>query len=132
MRDYPEVKIALNGYADLRGNEKENLEKEKSIAIEKSDSLSEKEQKVQEKLESFQELYDSNQKMLSYGRKINELVKLVGTTIVCLPHTDAGGYGPKVEGFFFMVDNIGLNLLKSTILFLSSVKDMIADCSNFF
>ena len=52
----------------------ENLEKEKSIAIEKSDSLSEKEQKVQEKLESFQELYDSNQKMLSYGRKINELV----------------------------------------------------------
>jgi OOP family OmpA-OmpF porin len=26
MRDYPEVKIALNGYADLRGNEKENLD----------------------------------------------------------------------------------------------------------
>jgi hypothetical protein len=45
-------------------------------------------------------------------KKINERVKLVGTTIVCLPHTDAGGYGPKVEGFFFMVDNIGLNLLK--------------------
>ena len=46
-------------------------------------------------------------------KKINELVKLVGTTIVCLPHTDSGGYGPKVEGFFFMVDNIGLNLLKN-------------------
>jgi hypothetical protein len=45
-------------------------------------------------------------------KKINESVKLVGTTIVCLPHSDAGGYGPKVEGFFFMVDNIGLNLLK--------------------
>jgi len=46
-------------------------------------------------------------------KKINKIVKLVGTTIVCLPHTDAGGYGPKVEGFFFMVDNIGLNLLKN-------------------
>ena len=34
-------------------------------------------------------------------KKINERVKLVGTTIVCLPHNDAGGYGPKVEGFFF-------------------------------
>lgn len=46
-------------------------------------------------------------------KKINQLVKLVGTTIVCLPHTDHGGYGPKVEGFFFMVDNIGLKLLKN-------------------
>jgi hypothetical protein len=45
-------------------------------------------------------------------KKINERVKLVGTTIVCLPDSDVGGYGPKVEGFFFMVDNIGLNLLK--------------------
>ena len=45
-------------------------------------------------------------------KKINERVKLVGTTIVCLPHDDAGGYGPKVEGFFFMVDDIGLNLLR--------------------
>lgn len=45
-------------------------------------------------------------------KKINERVKLVGTTIVCLPYNDPGGYGPKVEGFFFMVDNIGLNLLK--------------------
>jgi len=45
--------------------------------------------------------------------KINEKVKLVGTTIVCLPETDAGGYGPKVEGFFFMTDSIGLNILRS-------------------
>lgn len=44
-------------------------------------------------------------------RKINDRVKLVGTTIVCLPHHDSGGYGPKVEGFFFMVDAIGLQLL---------------------
>ena len=46
-------------------------------------------------------------------KKINDSVKLVGTTIVCLPNYDAGGYGPKVEGFFFMTDNIGLNLLKN-------------------
>lgn len=46
-------------------------------------------------------------------KKINEKVKLVGTTIVCLPNTDAGGYGPKVEGFFFMTDAIGLNILNS-------------------
>lgn len=45
--------------------------------------------------------------------KINDKVKLVGTTIVCLPHHDAGGYGPKVEGFFFMVDQIGLTVLRN-------------------
>lgn len=52
-------------------------------------------------------------------KKINDKVKLVGTTIVCLPHHDLGGYGPKVEGFFFMVDQIGLDLLKNqkTIFF---------------
>jgi hypothetical protein len=46
-------------------------------------------------------------------KKINNRVKLVGTSIVCLPHNDLGGYGPKVEGFFFMTDKIGLNLLKN-------------------
>ena len=46
-------------------------------------------------------------------KKINERVKLVGTTMVCLPHHDAGGYGPKVEGFFFMVDAVGIELLKN-------------------
>jgi hypothetical protein len=44
-------------------------------------------------------------------RKITDRVKLVGTSIVCLPHVDVGGYGPKVEGFFFMVDKIGLDVL---------------------
>jgi hypothetical protein len=46
-------------------------------------------------------------------KKINDSVKLVGTTIVCLPENDSGGYGPKIEGFFFMTDNIGLELLKN-------------------
>jgi hypothetical protein len=45
-------------------------------------------------------------------QKINDVVKLVGTTIACLLPEDAGGYGPKVEGFFFMLDQIGLDLLK--------------------
>jgi hypothetical protein len=44
-------------------------------------------------------------------RKITDRVKLVGTSIVCLPRVDVGGYGPKVEGFFFMVDKIGLDVL---------------------
>lgn len=56
----------------------------------------------------FTEIHWSN----IFIKKINNIVKLVGTTIVCLPHRDPGGYGPKVEGFFFMVDNIGLELLK--------------------
>ena len=50
-------------------------------------------------------------------KKINDTVKLVGTTIVCLPHKDKGGFGPKVEGFFFMTDTIGLDIFtnKKTI-----------------
>jgi hypothetical protein len=56
--------------------------------------------------------YKENHWSTIFINKINEDVKLVGTTIVCLPIYDAGGYGPKVEGFFFMVDNIGLDLLK--------------------
>jgi hypothetical protein len=44
--------------------------------------------------------------------KLNHDVKLVGTTIVCLPENDAGGYGPKIESFFFVTDEIGLDLLK--------------------
>lgn len=49
----------------------------------------------------------------NFIEKINDKVKLVGTTIVCLPHSDPGGYGPKVEGFFFMTDQFGLELLKT-------------------
>lgn len=45
-------------------------------------------------------------------KKITNKVKLVGTTIVCLPTYDAGGFGPKVEGFFFMVDSVGLSVLE--------------------
>lgn len=41
-------------------------------------------------------------------KKINDRAKSVGTSIVSLPESNrAGGYGPKVEGFFFMVDRVG-------------------------
>jgi hypothetical protein len=43
--------------------------------------------------------------------KLTDQVKLVGSSIVCLPTTDLGGFGPKVEGFFFCLDKIGLSLL---------------------
>lgn len=57
--------------------------------------------------------YFENHWTTIFIKKINVRVKLVGTTIVCLPHSDDGGYGPKVEGFFFMTDTIGLNVLKN-------------------
>ena len=58
----------------------------------------------------FDMLYDHWSKV--FIKKINAVVKLVGTTIVCLPRHDLGGFGPKVEGFFFMVDQLGLYLLR--------------------
>jgi hypothetical protein len=43
--------------------------------------------------------------------RLNEQVKLAGPSIVCLPRTDAGGYGPKVEGYCFATDLTGLGIL---------------------
>ena len=43
--------------------------------------------------------------------KLNNKVKLVGTTIVNLSATDLGGKGPKVESFCFATDCIGLSCL---------------------
>jgi hypothetical protein len=44
--------------------------------------------------------------------KINEKIKLVGPSIVCLPEKDLGGYGPKVEGYFFATDQLGLDIIR--------------------
>ena len=63
-------------------------------------------------------------------KKITNVVKLVGTTIVCLPHTDDGGYGPKVEGFFFMVDKVGLSLLKKEKTVFYNHPDKYTDIIN--
>tara|TARA_B100001093_G_C26666861_1_gene944420 strand:+ start:152 stop:928 length:777 start_codon:yes stop_codon:yes gene_type:complete len=46
-----------------------------------------------------------------FYKKLNSSIKLVGTSIVCLPSYDSGKYGPKIESFFFCTDNIGLKLL---------------------
>jgi hypothetical protein len=43
--------------------------------------------------------------------RLNERVKLVGPSIVCLPAWDAGGYGPRVEGYCFATDRTGLGVL---------------------
>lgn len=57
-------------------------------------------------------LKDKNKEWYSqFTNKITKKVKLVGTTIVCLPRTDKGGFGPKVEGFFFLLDKEGLKLV---------------------
>lgn len=45
-----------------------------------------------------------------FSNKITDKVKLVSTTIVCLPLHDVGGYGPKIEGFCFCTDRIGLKV----------------------
>lgn len=47
----------------------------------------------------------------NFINRITDKVKLVGTTIVCLPKSDLGGFGPKVESFFFLLDRIGVKLV---------------------
>lgn len=46
----------------------------------------------------------------SFLDKMNSIVGLVGTSIVCLPMSDRGGYGPKVEGFAFALSARALNI----------------------
>ena len=46
-----------------------------------------------------------------FTNKFNKYVKLVGTTIVCLNKSDSGGFGPKVESFFFCLDKKGLEII---------------------
>ena len=53
----------------------------------------------------------------TFTNMLNDKVKLAGTSIVCLPSTDLGGFGPKVEGYAWCTDKIGLKVLldKGTI-----------------
>jgi len=46
-----------------------------------------------------------------FTSQITEHVKLVGPSLVCLPLEDLGGYGPKIEGYAFATDSVGLSLL---------------------
>lgn len=38
------------------------------------------------------------------------LLDAVGTSIVCLPKTDLGGWGPRIEGFCWATDHVGIEL----------------------
>ncbi|QKF94528.1 GDP-fucose protein O-fucosyltransferase [Fadolivirus algeromassiliense] len=46
-----------------------------------------------------------------FTSKITDDIKLVGTTISCLGRTHGEFIGPKVGGYFFTTDNIGLTLM---------------------
>lgn len=54
-----------------------------------------------------------------FTNKIDNDVKLVGISIFCTPLWDDGGEGPKVEGFFFCTDTLGVKILlkENTIFF---------------
>jgi hypothetical protein len=47
----------------------------------------------------------------AFADKLRGQVGLVGTSIVCLPVTDLGGYGPSVEGFAFALSYEALNVV---------------------
>jgi len=47
-----------------------------------------------------------------FTSKITNNVKLVGTTISCVPIIDTKNGGPKINGYCFATDYIGLNILK--------------------
>lgn len=46
-----------------------------------------------------------------FTSRLTTRVKLVGPSITCLARTDAGGYGPRVEGYCFATDRAGLGIL---------------------
>jgi lipopolysaccharide biosynthesis protein len=58
-------------------------------------------------------------------KKITDKVKLVGTSIYCVPNIHPEFKGPRVEGFFFMTDNIGLSALldQKTIFYNHTSKE---------
>jgi hypothetical protein len=48
----------------------------------------------------------------AFTQKLHGTVGLVGTSVVCLPGNDRGGYGPKVEGFAFAMSVQALNIVR--------------------
>jgi hypothetical protein len=46
-----------------------------------------------------------------FTRRLTDKVKLVGTCIYCIPVSHPVYSGPLVEGFFYLTDQVGLNLL---------------------
>ena len=58
-------------------------------------------------------------------RKITDKVKLVGTSIYCVPNRHPEYNGPRVEGFCFMTDSIGMKLFleQKNIFYNNKSKD---------
>jgi hypothetical protein len=49
----------------------------------------------------------------AFADKLRGKVGLVGTSIVCLPRADLGGYGPSVEGFAFALSKEALTIAQT-------------------
>ncbi len=47
----------------------------------------------------------------AYTDYLNNDVKAVSSSVVCLPQVDAGGFGAKLESWAFALDMVGLQLL---------------------
>jgi hypothetical protein len=56
--------------------------------------------------------YPSNMSWTNiFTSKLNDKVKLVGTSLVCFEYTASPGKGPHIEGFCFCLDKIGLDIV---------------------
>ncbi|KAK9842595.1 hypothetical protein WJX81_008112 [Elliptochloris bilobata] len=53
----------------------------------------------------------------AFTDRLSADVKVVASSIVCLPEVDAGGFGPKVESWAFALDAKGLDLLMNAGVF---------------
>ncbi len=59
--------------------------------------------------------YPSNTSWIDiFTSKLNDKVKLVGTSLACFEYTSSVGKGPHIEGFFFCLDKIGLEVVFNT------------------
>ena len=53
----------------------------------------------------------------AYTDRITDTIKVVSSSLVCLPTVDAGGFGPKVESWAFAIDHVALQLLSEAGVF---------------
>ncbi|CAL8465839.1 g5375 [Coccomyxa elongata] len=63
----------------------------------------------------------------AFTERMDDDVRVVASSLVCLPGMDAGGYGPKVESWAFAVDLVALKLLIEAGVFNSRVCKLCDD-----
>ena len=61
-----------------------------------------------------------------FASRLKENVHAVGTSIVCLPESDRGGLGPRIEGFAFAASSLAVSLTYDDRVF-SCKKDKVDD-----